>query len=122
MISLDLIIWKFCELCRLLKINLPAGAHPTAIAFSEEASSVVVAAQLLSGASLYMYGDVFAKPNGENKQSAKLPLPEIKWVHQKIHDKSSVLTLVGVCATYGSGDGSTIITSCSEGVYIFVDV
>ncbi|XP_010918319.1 uncharacterized protein [Elaeis guineensis] len=103
---------------KLLRINLPAGAHPTAIAFSEEASSVVVAAQLLSGASLYMYGDVFAKPNGESKQQAKLPLPEIKWEHQKIHHKSSVLTLVGVCATYGSGDGSTILASCSEGTDI----
>lgn len=99
---------------KLLRINLPSGAHPTAIAFSEGASSVVVAAQALSGASLYMYGDVSAKPSGEDKQHAKLPLPEIKWEHQKIHGKNSVLTLVGVCATYGSGDGSTIIASCSE--------
>ncbi|WOL09673.1 transducin beta-like protein 2 [Canna indica] len=99
---------------KFLKINLPAGAHPTAIAFSEGSSSVVVAAQMLSGSTLFMYGGVGAKPSGDSKQQAKLPVPEVKWEHQKIHDQSSVLNLSAASATYGSADGSTIIASCSE--------
>ncbi|KAG0498828.1 hypothetical protein HPP92_003519 [Vanilla planifolia] len=104
---------------KILRINLPAGAHPHGIAFSEGASSLVVAAQILSGSSLYMYGDVILKPAGDcNKQQAKVPAPEIKWEHHKIHGMRSVLTLVGVPATYGTGDGSVIIASCSEGTDI----
>ncbi|ONK71693.1 uncharacterized protein A4U43_C04F11370 [Asparagus officinalis] len=99
---------------KLLKINLPAGAHPTAIAFSDGASSVIVAAQVLSGSSLFMYGDVTTKPSGEGKQG-KLPSPEIKWEHQKVHDHRSVLTMTAVSSTYGHGNGSTIVASCSEG-------
>ncbi|XP_039139048.1 transducin beta-like protein 2 [Dioscorea cayenensis subsp. rotundata] len=98
---------------KLLRLNLPAGAHPTAIAFSEGETSVVVAAQTLSGSSLYMYADVSAP-----KQQVKIPHPEIKWEHHKVHDRSSVLTLVGASATFGSGDGSTILASCSEGTDI----
>lgn len=98
---------------KLLRLNLPAGAHPTAIAFSEGETSVVVAAQTLSGSSLYMYADVSAP-----KQQAKIPHPEIKWEHHKVHDRRSVLTLVGASATFGSGDGSTILASCSEGTDI----
>jgi hypothetical protein len=29
------------------------------------------------------------------------------------------LTLVGTASTYGSGDGSTIVASCSEGICWF---
>ena len=108
---LEIILWP-----RFLRLNLPAGAHPTAIAFSEGSSSVVVAAQMLSGSSLFMYGDVGPKPSAEGKQQAKLPLPEIKWEHQKIHDQGSVLNLSAVPATYGTADGSIIIASCSEGM------
>ncbi|XP_042454142.1 transducin beta-like protein 2 isoform X1 [Zingiber officinale] len=97
-----------------LRINLPAGAHPTAIAFSDGSSSVVVAAQMLLGSSLFLYADVAAKPSGDGNQQAKLPLPEIKWEHRKIHDQSSVINLSTASATYGSADGSTIIASCSE--------
>ncbi|KAL6909606.1 hypothetical protein ACP4OV_001887 [Aristida adscensionis] len=104
---------------KILRINLPAGAHPTAIAFSEGSSSVVVAAQALLGSSLYMYADVSAPPTGEAKQG-KLSPPEIKWSHQKIHGKESVLNLAAARATYGSGDGSTIIISCSEATDIKV--
>jgi hypothetical protein len=103
--------------CRILRINLPAGAHPTGVAFSEGSSSVVVAAQALLGSSLYMYADVSAPPAAQNKQQgSKLSPPEIKWSHQKIHGKESVLNLAAARATHGSGDGSTIIISCSEGV------
>jgi WD40 repeat protein len=95
-------------------MDLPAGAHPTAVAFSEGSSSVVVAAQPLLGSSLYMYADVSAPPTVENKKQGKLSPPEIKWSHSKIHGKESVLNLAAARATYGSGDGSTILISCSE--------
>lgn len=103
---------------KFLKINLPAAAHPTAVAFSEGASSLAVAAQVLSGSSLYMYGDVTTKPSGDGKQQGRLPSPELIWEHQKIHDQKSVLTLVAAASTYGHGDGSTSLASCSEGTDI----
>lgn len=89
-----------------------------AVTFSDDASSVVVASETHFGASLYMYGEEKAKPTNDSKQQSKLPLPEIKWEHHKIHDKSAVLTLVGAAATYGSADGSTVVASCSEGMCI----
>ncbi|KAI4354891.1 hypothetical protein L6164_003716 [Bauhinia variegata] len=103
---------------KFLRINIPAGGHPTAVSFSDDASSVVVASQTLAGCSLYMYGEENPKTSGENKQQTKLPLPEIKWEHHKVHDKKAILTLFGSTATYGSADGSTIIVSCSEGTDI----
>lgn len=99
---------------RFLRINLPAAGHPTAVAFVDDASSVVVASQALQGSSVYMYGE--EKPRGE-QQSAKLPLPEIKWEHHKVHDKKYIITLIGTKATYGTADGSTIVASCSEGIF-----
>ncbi|KAK6162505.1 hypothetical protein DH2020_002346 [Rehmannia glutinosa] len=101
-----------------LRINLPAGGHPTALSFAGDASSVVVASQALSGSSLYMYGEEKPKTTGEQKPQGKLPLPEIKWEHHKVHDKRAIITLVGTKATYGSADGSTIILSSSEGTDI----
>lgn len=88
------------------------------VAFSDDASSVVVASQTVAGGcSLYMYGEEKPKASEENKQQSKLPLPEIKWERHKVHDKRSILTLFGAAATYGSADGSTIIASCSEGIF-----
>jgi hypothetical protein len=95
---------------------LPAGGHPTAVAFSDDASSIVVASQMLAGSSLYMYREEKAKDPNETKQQAKLPLPELKWEHHKVHEKRAILTLVGTTASYGSADGSTILASCSEGI------
>ncbi|KGN56600.1 transducin beta-like protein 2 [Cucumis sativus] len=103
---------------KFLRINLPAGGHPTAVMFGDDATSIIVSSQGLSGSSLYMYGEEKAKPSGETKQQAKLPLPEIKWEQHKVHDKKSVITLVGATASYGSADGSTIVASCSEGTDI----
>lgn len=97
---------------------MPAGGHPTAVAFADDASSIVVASQALSGSSLYMYGEEKPKPPTGDKQQTKLPLPEIKWQHHKVHDKKSILTLSGATATYGTADGSTVIASCSEGIII----
>jgi len=95
---------------------VPAGGHPVAVAFSDDASSVVLASHTLSGSSLYMWGEEKVKDSNDSKQQPKLPLPEIKWEHHKIHEKKVVLTLVGTASTYGNGDGSTIVASCSEGM------
>ncbi|KAF7844780.1 transducin beta-like protein 2 [Senna tora] len=98
---------------KFLRINLPAGGQPTAVAYSDDVSSIVVATHNLSGSALYMFGEEKPKTS-ENKPQAKLPLPEIKWEHHKVHDKKAILTLFGATATYGSADGSTLIASCSE--------
>ncbi|KAJ6710007.1 hypothetical protein OIU74_011004 [Salix koriyanagi] len=103
---------------KFLRINVPAGGHPVAVAFSDDASSVVVASQTLSGSSLYMWGEEKVKAADDSKQQPKLPLPDIKWEHHKIHENRAVLTLFGTASTYGSGDGSTIVASCSEGTDI----
>nr|UUJ75336.1 WD40 transcription factor [Juglans regia] len=104
---------------KFMRMNLPAGGHPTAVAFSDDVSSIVIASQTLTGSSLYMYGEEKPKGSNENKQ-AKLPLPEIKWEHHKVHEKKAIITLVGTTASYGSADGSTIIASCSEGTDIIL--
>lgn len=106
---------------KFLKISLPVGGPPVAVSFSDDASSLVVASQNLSGASLYMYGGV-EKPKtpNESNQQSKVPLPEIKWEHHKIHEKLGILTLFGTTASYGTADGSGIIASCSEGTDIIL--
>lgn len=103
---------------KFMRINLPAGGHPTAVAFSDDSSSLVVASQTLSGSSLYMYSEEKAKATNEAKQQIKLPLPEIKWEHHKVHESRAILTLSGTAATYGTADGTTILVSCSEGTDI----
>ncbi|KAL2511434.1 Transducin/WD40 repeat-like superfamily protein [Abeliophyllum distichum] len=105
---------------KFLRINLPAGGHPKAVVFADNASSVVVASQTLTGASLYLYGEEKPNTTDEQTQQTKLPLPDIKWERHKVHDKRAVLTLVGTKATYGSADGSTIIASSSEGTDIIL--
>ncbi|BBG97417.1 Transducin/WD40 repeat-like superfamily protein [Prunus dulcis] len=80
----------------------------------------IAASQSLSGSSLYMYGVEKPKPSEEVKQQPKLPLPEIKWEHHKVHEKLGILTLSGTTASYGSADGSTIVASCSEGTDIIL--
>lgn len=79
---------------------------------------MVVASQALSGSSLYMYGEEKAKTTGEQKQQTKLPLPEIKWERHKVHESRAIITLIGTKATYGSADGSALIASCSEGIFL----
>ncbi|XP_031374004.1 transducin beta-like protein 2 [Punica granatum] len=105
---------------KFLRINLPAGGHPTAVAFADDASSIVVASQAFSGSSIYMYGEEKPKTTTGDKQQTKLPLPEIKWEHHKVHDKRAILTLSGATASYGTADGSTVIASCSEGTDIIL--
>lgn len=105
---------------KFLRINLPPGGPPTAVAFADNATSIVVATHNLSGCSLYMYGEEKAISTNEGKQQSKLPGPEIKWEHHKVHDKRAILTLFGASATYGTADGSTIIASCSEGTDISI--
>ncbi|KAK9749267.1 hypothetical protein RND81_02G113900 [Saponaria officinalis] len=103
---------------KFLRINMPAGNHPVAVAFVGDASSTVVATQNLSGSSLFMYGEDKAKPSDGSKQQPKLPLPEIKWEHHKVHDKHSILNLFATVASFGTADGSTIVASCSEATEI----
>ncbi|KAM1262535.1 hypothetical protein ACFX13_028323 [Malus domestica] len=105
---------------KFLRISLPPGAgHPVAVSFSDDGLSIVVASQSLTGSSLYMYGGVEKpKPSEEARQQPKLPLPEVKWGHHKVHDKLGILTLSGTTASYGTADGSTIVASCSEGTDI----
>lgn len=93
---------------------MPAGAIPSVLTFSDGASSLVVAGQKFYGSTLYMYGNV-AKPADHEKKQGKSSLPEIVWEQEKVHDMKAIQTLVGVSATYGSADGSTIVASCSEG-------
>lgn len=101
-----------------MRINLPAGGPPTAVTFAEDATSVVVATSNLSGCSLYMYAEEKTKPAAEAKQQPKLPGPEIKWQHHKVHEKRAILTLFGATASYGTADGSTVVASCSEGIHL----
>ncbi|KAI3989956.1 hypothetical protein MKX01_003659 [Papaver californicum] len=104
---------------KFLRINLPAGGQPTAVAFSDGASSVVVSSQNLSGSSLYMYGEGSANSSNDGgKQQPKLPVSEIKWEHRKVHQSRAIVTLAGTAASYGTADGSTIIVSCSEGKFL----
>ncbi|GAB4844363.1 hypothetical protein Ancab_037727 [Ancistrocladus abbreviatus] len=103
---------------KFLRINMPTGGNPTAVAFLDDGSSIVVATQTLSGSSLYMFGEEKAKPPSGNQQQQKLPVPEIKWEHHKVHDKLAILNLFGTNASYGTADGSTIVASCSEGTDI----
>ncbi|KAI3957120.1 hypothetical protein MKW92_048970 [Papaver armeniacum] len=106
---------------KFLRINLPAGGQPTAVAFSDGASSVVVSSQNLSGSSLYMYGEGSANSaNDGDKQQPKLPVPEIKWEHRKVHQSRAIITLSGTAASYDTADGSTVIVSCSEGTDIIL--
>ncbi|KAL6495413.1 hypothetical protein OROGR_029976 [Orobanche gracilis] len=105
---------------KFLRISLPAGGHPSVLTFAGDESSVVVASHALSGSSLYMYGEEKTKTTDNQKSQGKLPLPEIKWEHHKVHDMRSIITLVATKATFGSADGSTIILSCSEGTDIIL--
>ncbi|KAL8129097.1 hypothetical protein V2J09_018252 [Rumex salicifolius] len=102
---------------KFLRINVPAGGHPTSVAFLEDGSSIVVANQTISGSSLCMFGEENSKSQSGNQQQSKPP-PEIKWAHQKVHDNRVIINLIGVAASYGSADGSTVVASCSEGTDI----
>lgn len=105
---------------KFLKINLPAGSQKFSVAYADEKSSIAVACDTISGSSIYMYDE--EKPKGDTgaSQQSKLPLPEIKWEHHKVHGPRAVITLCSSKATYGSADGSSIIVSCSEGTDIVI--
>lgn len=92
---------------------MPPGGQPVAVAILDK-SSIVVATQALIGSSLYLYGEENSTAS-EQKQQGKLPLPCIKWENHKVHEKRAILNLSVATATYGTGDGSAIIASCSEG-------
>ncbi|KAH7425011.1 hypothetical protein KP509_11G036800 [Ceratopteris richardii] len=103
---------------KFLYLNLPSGNNPTAVAFGEGASQLVVATENISGASLFMYAAAGGKAAAEAKVQGKLPPPEIKWEKHQVHDRRNIISLASASASYGSGDGSIIIASCSEGTDI----
>ncbi|KAJ7541617.1 hypothetical protein O6H91_10G067400 [Diphasiastrum complanatum] len=101
-----------------LRLNLPSGSCPTAVAFGEGASQIVVASQDILGAGLFMFAAASGKPTTASTEQGKLPPPEIKWEKRQVHEKQNILNLVAARAEYGSGDGSFVIASCSEGTDI----
>ncbi|GAB4861892.1 hypothetical protein Ancab_037147 [Ancistrocladus abbreviatus] len=109
-------VFKLDDASKFLRINMKTGRYPTAVAFLDDGSSVVVATQTLSGSSLYMFGEEKVEPSSGNQQQQKLPVPEIKWEHHKVQDKHAILNLFASDASYGTADGSAIVASCSEGV------
>ncbi|KAG6551374.1 hypothetical protein Mapa_007020 [Marchantia paleacea] len=108
----------FSKSFKFLRLNLPRGSTPTAVTFGEGASQLVVATQDIGGAGLCMFASGGGKAAADAKQQGKLPLPEIKWEKQHVHDQRNIITLIGAPASYGSGDGSVIVASCSEGTDI----
>lgn len=96
-------------------MNLPGGNSPTAVAFGEGTSQLVVATENIAGASLFMYGTAEGKAVTDAKGQAKLPPPEVKWEKDQVHDRRNIITLSSAAAKYGTGDGSIIVASCSEG-------
>lgn len=103
---------------KFLHLNTPSGSCPTAVAFGEGASQLLVAAEDISGASLYMYAAGGGKVAAEAKAQGKLPPPEIKWEKHQVHDRKNIITIASAAASYGSGDGSILVASCSEGTDI----
>ncbi|KAL2635592.1 hypothetical protein R1flu_007071 [Riccia fluitans] len=103
---------------KFLRLNLPRGSTPTAVAFGEGASQLIVATQDIGGAGLCMFASGGGKAAADAKQQGKLPLPEIKWEMSHIHDQKNIISLVGAPASHGSGDGSVVVASCSEGTDI----
>ncbi|KAI3861372.1 hypothetical protein MKW98_000324 [Papaver atlanticum] len=75
---------------KVVKIPLPAGGQPTAVAFSDEASFVV----------------------HRKHEQPKPPVPEMKWLR---HQTRAIVTLAGTTANYDTDGGSPYIISCSEG-------
>lgn len=103
---------------KFLHLNVPGGNIPTAVAFGEGASQLVVATENISGASLFMYAAAGGKIAADAKGQGKLPPPEIKWEKHQVHDRRNIIALASASASYGSGDGSIIVASCSEGTDI----
>ncbi|KAL3683716.1 hypothetical protein R1sor_001738 [Riccia sorocarpa] len=103
---------------KFLRLNLPRGNTPTAVAFGEGGSQLIVATQDIGGAGLCMFASGGGKAAEDAKQHGKLPLPEIKWEKSHIHDQKNIISLVGVPASYGTGDGSVIVATSSEGTDI----
>ncbi|KAK8487053.1 hypothetical protein V6N13_016277 [Hibiscus sabdariffa] len=104
---------------KFFRINVPIGGHAVAVVFSDDSSSLVVASQTVTGCSLYMYEEENPK-KGSDESNQQKPPPQVKWEHHKIHDKQAILTLTGATSSYGTGDGSTIVASCSEGTDILL--
>ncbi|KAL0379661.1 UNVERIFIED_CONTAM: hypothetical protein Sangu_0030400 [Sesamum angustifolium] len=93
---------------KVLRINLLLEVIQQQLLLLVDASSVVVVPGS-QGSSLYMYGEEKPKTTGEQKQQSKLPLPEIKWEHHKVHDKRAIITLVGTKGNLCAADGVQLL-------------
>ncbi|KAI3854343.1 hypothetical protein MKW92_004182 [Papaver armeniacum] len=94
-------------LCRSFKefpYRLEEFQVPTAVAFSDGASSVVAAAQHGYGSCLYIKKHPFCKP----------PFPEFKWLQTEADETKAFVTLAGTTASYDTTGGSPFIVSCSK--------
>ncbi|RZC57843.1 hypothetical protein C5167_005148 [Papaver somniferum] len=106
---------------KVVKIHLPAGGQPTTVSFSNEDSSVVVAAQYSSGSNLYMYAEGNSNTSKHKKhEKPKSLVPEMKWLRMKVHQTRAIVTLAGTTANYDTAGGSPFIVSCSEGNDIII--
>eukprot|EP00245_Coleochaete_scutata_P001819 TRINITY_DN12271_c0_g1_i1.p1 TRINITY_DN12271_c0_g1~~TRINITY_DN12271_c0_g1_i1.p1 ORF type:complete len:429 (-),score=84.15 TRINITY_DN12271_c0_g1_i1:396-1682(-) len=104
---------------KFLRINLPLGSCPTAVAFGEGSSQLVIAAEDPTGAYVCLYGSG-GKASGSDTAGGKLPPPEMKWEKKLAHNGKSIITLVSARSTHGGGDGGVLAASCSEGTDIKV--
>ena len=82
---------------------------------AQGASELVVGAQSSSGATLSLYGQGSGTAAAQAREQGKLPPPEVKWAKSRVHADKGILTLHGAAATAGSGDGTAVVASCSEG-------
>ncbi|GBG76855.1 hypothetical protein CBR_g23070 [Chara braunii] len=110
---------------KFLRINMPVGIMPVDVVVGDNASEVVVAGQILSGASLSLYGPAStaaaaAQAAGKGDDS-KLPEPELKWEKHQVHEKRSIIKLCAASMTHGQhAKGGVIVASCSEGTDVKV--
>jgi hypothetical protein len=79
------------------------------------ASELVVGGRDSGGATLSLYGQGSGKQAEEARAQGKLPPPEVKWAKTRVHGDKGILTLHGAASSAGSGDGSVVVASCSEG-------
>lgn len=99
---------------KFLRINMPTGVSPTAVAFGDGASQLAVATVDAQGGGLCMFAATGGKAASDAREQGKLPPPEIKWEKKASHGGNAILTLMGAPSTHGSADGSVLLATCSE--------
>ncbi|GBG76057.1 hypothetical protein CBR_g21297 [Chara braunii] len=108
---------------KFLRIDLPVGIMPVDVAVGGNASEVVVAGQILSGASLSLYAPASTAVSAAagKGDDFKLPEPELKWEKRRVHDNRSIIKLSAASMTHGQhAKGGVIVATCSEGTDVKV--